>query len=134
MDNKGIVYKESYPIKFETGETFTIGRVTSTIPYYKIDFNNKKTTIYNRDFELSREGLVSTITSLPTGEVWNKDEATSSPVFKKEYLNHIAEEPKVDVNVELDRGNATAFENHFKLSECNTFEDMENYGNNFFNL
>ena len=72
--------------------------------------------------------------SLPTGEVWNYGEASSSPVIKKEYLNHISEEPIIDVDVEFDRGNATAFENHFKLSECNTFEDIENYGNNYFNL
>ena len=133
MANKGIIYKETYPIKESSIDTKINGEPVN-IKYYEIDFNNKKTTIYNRDFELSREGLLSTITSLPTGEVWNKDEAISSPVFKKEYLNHISEEPKINVDVEFDRGNASAFENHFKLMECNTFEDVENYGNNYFNL
>jgi hypothetical protein len=47
---------------------------------------------------------------------------------------------KIDAKVEnldnliLDRGYASAFEMHFKLSEVNTLEDMENYGNNFFGL
>ena len=129
MANEGIVYRERYPVR----------RVTKTIDgadvtYWEIDFNNKKVTIYNRDFGLYRDGYESTIVSLPTGEIWNWGEASSSPVIKKEYLNHISEEPIIDVDVEFDRGSATAFENHFKLSECNTFEDIENYGNNYFNL
>ena len=44
------------------------------------------------------------------------------------------EEPKYNINLTYNRGNAAAWENHFKLSECNTLEDLENYGNNFFNL
>ena len=37
----------------------------------------------------------------------------------------------VDIHTEE---NAAAWEKHFKLSECNTLEDLENYGNNFFNI
>lgn len=133
MENSGIIYKETYPINIVTS-SFTINGITTAITYYEIDFNNKKVTIYNRDYELSRDGLESTITSLPVGGVWNKNEAIDGVVYKKEYLNHISEEPKIDVNVEFDRGAAAAFENHFKLSECNTMEDLENYGNNYFNL
>lgn len=133
MANEGIVYRERYPVKWVTEEHIINGEPV-TISYWKIDFNNKKVTIYNRDFGLYREGYESEIVSLPTGEVWNCVDASSSPVFKKEYLNHISEEPVINVEVEFNRGNATAFENHFKLSECNTFEDIENYGNNYFNL
>lgn len=133
MANEGIVYKEKYPVKQVTSAV-TINGETRDVTYWEIDFNNKKVTIYNRDFGLYRDGYASTIISLPTGEIWNREEASSSPVFKKEYLNHISEEPIVKVDVEFDRGHATAFEKHFKLSECNTFEDIENYGNNYFNL
>jgi len=28
----------------------------------------------------------------------------------------------------------SAFEKHYKLSECNTMQDLVNYGNNFFNI
>lgn len=133
MANNGIIYKESYPVKVVTAET-TINGETKVVKYYEIDFNNKKVTIYNRDYELSRDGLESTITSLPVGGVWNENEAINGKVYKKEYLNHISEVPKIDVDVEFDRGAAAAFEKHFKLSECNTMEDLENYGNNYFNL
>ena len=133
MANEGIIYRERYPVK-RSEMTVKINGVERQISYWEIDFNNKKVTIYNRDFGLYREGLESEIVSLPTGEVWNCVDASSSPVFKKEYLNHISEEPIMNIEVEFDRGNAPAFENHFKLSECNTFEDIENYGNNYFNL
>lgn len=130
---EGIVYRERYPIKQVTATTTICGE-TRCVTYWEIDFNNKKVTIYNRDFDLEREGFESELTCIPKAEIWNDDEASSSPVIKKEYLNHIHDEPVVDVDVEFDRGSATAFENHFKLMECNTFEDIENYGNNFFNL
>lgn len=126
MAKKGIRYEESYPLKrVDVGGDFD---------HYEIDFNNKIVTIYNKDFGLSREGYLSTITDIPRGEIWNQEEAISSPVIKKEYLNHISDEPQIDVDIEFDRGNATAFEKHFKMWECNTFEDLENYGNNYFEL
>ena len=46
----------------------------------------------------------------------------------------LQEEPKYNLNLLYNRGSAAAYESHFKLSECNTMEDLENYGNNFFNL
>ena len=133
MEKNGIKYVETYPLK-EVTKTFKINGQEVPVTYKEIDFNNKQVTIYNKDFGLSRQGNVAEIKGLPTGEIWNEQEATSSPVIKKEYLNHISEEPIIGVDVMFDRGNATAFENHFKLSECNTYEDIENYGNNYFNL
>lgn len=133
MEKRGIKYVETYPLK-EVRKPYTISGKTVYVTYKEIDFNNKLVTIYNKDFGLSRQGNTAEIVGLPTGEIWNKDEATSSPVIKKEYLNHISEEPIIGVDVMFDRGNATAFENHFKLGECNTYEDIENYGNNYFNL
>ena len=133
MASEGIVYREKYPVRQVTSAV-TINGETKDVTYWEIDFNNKLVTIYNKDFGLSREGNLAEIQGLPTGEIWNKDEAISSPVIKKEYLNHISEEPIIGVDVTFDRGNASAFENHFKLAECNTYEDIENYGNNYFNL
>ena len=133
MEKRGIKYVETYPLKTVTATTKINGNDVR-VEYKEIDFNNKLVTIYNKDFGLSREGNLAEIQGLPTGEIWNPKEAISSPVIKKEYLNHISEEPIIGVDVTFDRGNASAFENHFKLAECNTYEDIENYGNNYFNL
>ena len=126
MADKGITYKESYPLKVVTNE--------SGETHYEVDFDSVKTTIYNSDYRLSRNGNICTIIKVYRGDIWNVDEATNYPIYKKEYLNGISEEPKINVDIEFDRGVATAFENHFKLGECNSFEDLENYGNNYFNL
>ena len=64
---------------------------------------------------------------------------TTSGVTENEYffdpaLNGLMEAPKVDIDVSIDRGSGAAWEKHFKLMECNTLEDLENYGNNYFNI
>jgi len=125
----GIVYKEEYQIY--TAQTTGS---SSGITYFEIDYDSNKQTIYNDDFNLKREGIVSKIIEKPFGEIWNKEEATTTPAFKEDFLNGICEQPKVSVNITVNRGRASAFESHFKLTECNTLEDLENYGNNFFNL
>jgi hypothetical protein len=40
--------------------------------------------------------------------------------------------PKVDVNVTIDRGGVSVFEKHYKLAECNTMQDLQNYHNGEF--
>ena len=64
----------------------------------------------------------------------NSNDMVSAPVFTRESTEYLPDETKNTFNVIIDRGNAAAFEKHFKLSECNTFEDLKNYGNNFYNL
>jgi hypothetical protein len=68
------------------------------------------------------------------GSQWTNDDAVNAMLFTKEGSDGLQEKPKEDINILYNRGNAAAWENHFKLSECNTMEDLENYGNNFFNL
>jgi hypothetical protein len=56
------------------------------------------------------------------------------PLFTKEGTETMYFEPKIDVDISFNRGNASAWDKHFKLSECNTMQDLKNYGNNTFNL
>ena len=60
--------------------------------------------------------------------------ASDAYLTKEEYLTGFSLPPKIDVNVTVDRGGVSAFEKHYKLSECNTMQDLVNYGNNFFNI
>jgi hypothetical protein len=71
---------------------------------------------------------------MTTGEIWNEEDAYDAYLTKEEYLINFSLPPKTDVNVTIDRGGVSAFEKHYKLSECNTMSDLINYGNNFFNL
>ena len=121
MINTGIVYRERYPFRYEDDKPV-------------IDYSSQVEVIYNKDIGLSRLSQKSTIVELSYGEEWNSEDACSSPAYKQEYLNKVHEEPNIDVDVTLNRGNATAFESHLKMTECNTLEDLVNYGNNYFNL
>jgi hypothetical protein len=74
------------------------------------------------------------ILGMEVGTTWTKDGAVGALLYTKDGYEGLQEEPKYNINLMYNRGNAAAWENHFKLSECNTMEDLENYGNNFFNL
>ena len=101
--------------------------------YYKLC----EETIYNKHYGLSREGNLAEISAYTVADVWghyDSENTINAPVFKEEYLLGISSAFESEVDVTIDRGNAAAFEKHFKLGECNTYEDLENYGNNYFNL
>lgn len=62
-------------------------------------------------------------------------EILSVPLFKEELYVGITYEPKLDVNIGIDRGNAASWERHIKLGEVKSFDDLENYANGgFFNI
>ena len=67
-------------------------------------------------------------------DVWNNDAAITVPTFRKDYLIGMMEYPTEDVDVVIDRGLSHAFEKHLMLTETNTFNDLKNYKNNYFNL
>lgn len=118
----GILYRERYPISFDSDGTPVI------------DYSSQVEVIYNKDIGLRRQSQNSTIIEMDYGGEWTPESACSSPAYKQDYLNKICEEPNIKVDVTLNRGNATAFESHLKMTECNTLEDLVNYGNNYFNL
>ena len=136
----GITYKETYKYNPSvSAETTLDGFENITIYYNEIDYDFTKQTIYNKHYGVEREGNLADIISYNIADVWGKDGSMSeytvnAPIFKEEYLLGISSTFKADVNVTINRGNAAAFERHFKLSECNTMEDLENNGNNIFNL
>lgn len=134
-DNTGLHFREEYPILSGVNESFIFDGKEVEITYDKIDFDNTAVDIYNEYYNLSRSGHVSTLVDFNANDVWTSDnEVINKKLIKMEYLLGVEETNIKELDVTIDRGNAAAFENHFKLSECNTFEDLVNYGNNFFNL
>lgn len=49
-----------------------------------------------------------------------------NPTMKLDYFNRVSYPPSVKSDVHITRGNAAAWEKHIRLSECVTFEDLEN--------
>jgi hypothetical protein len=91
-------------------------------------------TVYDTFYNAIRKTQKSKIIGMEVGSIWTSDNAVEAMLFTRDGFENLKEEPKYNINLLYNRGNAAAWENHFKLSECNTMEDLENYGNNFFNL
>ena len=131
----GDVYYEKYTIQSGHVDYVALDGVDN-VPIYSdyIDFDGAAKEFYSPRYNLYRIGNTANIVSAATGDVWRKEFAYDAYLTKEDYLTNFSLPPKVDVNVTIDRGGASAFEKHYKLSECNTIQDLVNYGNNFFNI
>lgn len=131
----GVHYKDT--INY-TSNNFGIVPIDGAYPaelyYDTLDFEKSKETVFSNEYVLNRKVLRSEIIGMEVGTQWTSEGAVSALLFTKDGAEGLQEEPKYNINMLYNRGNAAAWENHFKLSECNTMEDLENYGNNFFNL
>lgn len=132
----GTIYKETYPYLTNVeGEIDIDGFSGISYWYNYVDFDGTKQQIINKDFNLTKEVNIADIVGMTTGDVWRKDGSVyNSPLIKEDYLMGITMNPVTDIDVEIDRGNAAAFERHFRLSECNTLQDLEENGNGFYTI
>lgn len=121
----GIHYDEAYIYSEQEGRERIEGEVYR-IKYKKINFglnvDNGSTSV-----------ILSTV-RYKSQNVWNADTAVTLPTFRKDYLLGMSEFPTEDVDIVIDRGLSHAFERHLMLCETNTFNDLQNYRNNYFNL
>lgn len=86
------------------------------------------------EFETSKDEDKVHMAKLLAYEYKSTSGVTENEYFFDPALNGLMEAPKVDIDISIDRGSGAAWEKHFKLMECNTLEDLENYGNNYFNI
>ena len=99
-----------------------------------MDFDGALTTIYNDELKLERKILPSYIVGLEVGSQWTESAAVQTMLITRDGADTTQGGDRYKVSIGIDRGTAAAWENYFKLSECNTLEDLENYSNNTFNL
>lgn len=109
---KGANYYMLYDkMEFDTSNNidvyeFQIGPHKNEVPYLKSTFE-AKVDITHVDFE-------------------------DTPLIRYDYYNGVTFQPKVNDDVNIERGVTQAFEKHIKFSEIKTLEDMENYANGGF--
>lgn len=141
-EKSGLIYHERYNFEYAKAITATFDGVESTVYCNNIDFEGAAVDVYSSDFNLTKKGNIANLLSGFTGDIWQDgitfDESgytINTPIFKEEGKMGALFGVKTDLDdIEIDRGNAAAFERHFILSECNTYDDLENYRNNFFNI
>lgn len=131
----GIHYEETlYYSENNLAKVPIDGIYMADLYYDVLGDNSEKTSVYSEEFRKYRLVQKAKITGMEVGTQWTEENAVNAMLFTKDGYEGLQEEPKYDINLLYNRGNAAAWENHFKLSECNTMEDLVNYGNNFFNL
>ena len=133
----GVKYEETYQFENirKVLENDTIYLVSDiTYKYIDVKYDDVKVTVYSEDFNLYRDTNIGNVTEFNVADVWTREGAINTPLFKEEYLMGAAIDSDIDLDIEIDRGNAAAFERHLILTECNTYSDIENYRNNLFNL
>ena len=141
VTDTGDIYYEKYTIQSGHVDYVAMDGVDN-VPVYSdyIDFDGAAKEFYSPRYGLYRTGNTANIIKMTSGEFWIRKDgdgysyANDAYLTKEEYLTTFSLPPKVDVNVTIDRGGVSAFEKHYKLSECNTMQDLVNYGNNFFNI
>lgn len=133
--NTGIHYEEVLKYEKNKREYIHIDGTYKTEVYYdKLGDKSDKIIVHSYEYFLDRPVNIAKITGMEICTQWTEESSVDAMLITKESTDGLQEEPKYNINLLYNRGNAAAWENHFKLSECNTMEDLENYGNNFFNL
>ena len=134
-EQSGIHYEETlYYSENNLAKVPIDGLYMADLYYDVLGDDSEKTSVYSEEFRKYRLVRKAKITGMEVGTQWTEESAVNAMLFTKDGYEGLQEESKYDINLLYNRGNAAAWENHFKLSECNTMEDLVNYGNNFFNL
>lgn len=134
LEVTGIHYLETYPYATRAAKLPVDGAHMAQVFYETIDYDSKKTTIYNEEYGLSRKAITAIVTGMEVGSPWTREGAIRTKLITRGGIESTKSGAKYDISLAFDRGTAAAWESYFKLSECNTLNDLLNYGNNTFNL
>jgi hypothetical protein len=99
-----------------------------------IDYFKNAKHVSSRDMGLERKARIATIRAMEVNTLWDKKNAVRTLMFSTDSSNLYNDNTKIEALAVFDRGVASAWETHFKLSECNTLDDLKKYGNNYFNI
>ena len=104
-----------------------------------IDYSSaKETVVYENIDNFQGDAILSKISvsgqSMTEGGDPVSPDFQNSPYFMEDYQLGLAFVANNNANVYIDRGNATAFERHMRLSEVDTLDDLVNYGNGMFKM
>ena len=136
QEHTGTVLQEHHPYEEAKPFEYKIDGVSGVTVYCNyIDFESDKKIGVSSYNGLSGACNTAIILEMPVGDVATSPSgSTRSVIYKEDYLLGVSYEPETDIDISYDNGTATAWEKHFKLSECNTLSDLVNYGNDEFGL
>ena len=118
----------------EDGETCPCDMV-----YLDIDYDSAKRDVVLENINDYRTSVIISDITATTESMIEGGEPVSpnfqnADYFMEDYQLGLSFVANNNTNVYIDRGSATAFERHMRLSEVDTLQDLENYGNGMFKL
>lgn len=133
-EDTGIVYAERYNYEENCSDIVLLDGLYEGEIYYNKLFKGEGTEVYSEDYNLTRKTHIADVIGMEIGTQWTSASCLNAPLITEETTDGLIDTPNIEVSISFDRGAAAGWEHHFKLSECNTLEDLENYGNGaFFN-
>jgi hypothetical protein len=94
--------------------------------------DNTKRTVYDDIFKIDR--IIDTTIFSYTGSGWNYSNISLSAITKEELDLGVVFPHEIKNEVFIDRGVVSAKESQMRLSEIDTLEQLERYGNKFYNI
>ena len=140
--DKGVLYRDRYRFTVKNGDEFLDidGKKTETsFRYIDIDYssaeveavlenvNNFSTDVRMSDIEITKK-------SMTEGGNPEHQDFQNADYFMEDYQLGISFVANNNENVYIDRGSATAFERHMRLSEVDTLQDLGLIGNGLFKI
>lgn len=127
-------YNKLYRFVGDSTKEFKYNSVYICYPeflFFNIDYEN--TYIFNEEQSAFTQntGRVSSITYY--GEQVKDDDFQVVSAFTSDCMIGVGD-VDTEINANIERGIVAAYERHHILSEINTFQDLENYKNNYFKL
>ena len=144
--SKGIVYKDTYdytvsmyPNASQLEESMRVENRESGFMYVDIDYDSARDYVLYENLDNYRDWVILSDVTATTKSMTEGGDPVS-PNFQN--ADYIMEDYQLGMsfvsnnnsNVYVDRGTATAFERHMRLSEVDTLQDLEDYGNGMFKL
>ena len=133
-----LVYVDTFNFEVKSSTAVIDGR-NKNYRYVDIDYSTAKETVtYENIDNFYHDVILSKIKVTPQSMTEGGDPVSvnfqNSPYFMEDYQLGLSFVANNNTNVYIDRGNATAFERHMRLSEVDTLDDLVDYGNGMFKM
>lgn len=144
--DKGVIYKdtyrytiEKYPSASELEDYLKVENRTSSFLFMDIDYDSAKKPVIYENIDNYEDSVILSEVTATTKSVTEGGDSVSPNFQNADYIMEdyqlgISFVSNNNTNVYVDRGTATAFERHMRLSEVDTLDDLVNYGNGMFKL
>lgn len=136
--NKGIIYEDTYKFTARKASAIIEGEERQFV-YLDIDYNYSSDPVVYENIGFYHDVVpMSEVTartqSVTEGGIPVSVNFQNADYFMEDYQLGLSFVANNNENVYIDRGSAAAFERHLRLSEVDTIEDLENYGNGMFKM